>query len=147
MFFSWRDDVEALHFTCATRPHPERAPHRIHVLLALITEDVAGHFDCGPTTAMFVTPPLRGTAGLMPEQLTTWSRVAISESDASTPPFISCGRQEPADALTPRFSDGRRSLTGKNVRRPLSKNIEKSFNVRIVSSGAGLKRRRAILRS
>src|SRR5215475_1898831 len=47
MFFSWRDDVEALHFTCAydVRIPTERHPD-IHGLLALINEKMwLGHFD------------------------------------------------------------------------------------------------------
>ena len=47
MFFSWRDDVEALHFTCAydVRIPNERHPD-IHGLLALINEKMwLGHFD------------------------------------------------------------------------------------------------------
>ena len=46
MFFSWRDDVEALHFTCAydVRIPNERHPD-IHGLLALINEKMwLGHF-------------------------------------------------------------------------------------------------------
>ena len=70
MFFSWRDDVEALHFTCAYDVRiPAERHSEIHVLLALINEKMwLGHFDLWTEEGLPMfrhAIPLRGTSGLM----------------------------------------------------------------------------------
>jgi hypothetical protein len=98
MFFSWRDDVEALHFTCAydVRIPTERHPD-IHGLLA--------HFDLWTEEGLPMfrhAIPLRGTEGLRPEQLNDLVEVAISESERFYPAFqyVVWAGKSPADALT-----------------------------------------------
>lgn len=53
MFFSWRDDVEALHFTCAYDVRiPSERHSDIHGLLALINERCGSATStCGPRKA------------------------------------------------------------------------------------------------
>src|SRR5258708_13699464 len=74
MFFSWRDDVEALHFTCAydVRIPTERHPD-IHGLLALINEKMwLGHFDLLTQEGLPMFPPpipLPRPQGLRPHHL------------------------------------------------------------------------------
>src|SRR3954462_645457 len=68
MFFSWRDDVEALHFTCAYDVRiPSERHSDIHGLLALINEKMwlrPFHLWSGGGLAVFPPPlPLRGTRG------------------------------------------------------------------------------------
>ena len=107
MFFSWRDDVEALHFTCAYDVRIPTERHKdIHVLLALINEKMwLGHFDLWTDEGLPMfrhAIPLRGTAGLMPEQLNDLVEVAISESERFYPAFqyVVWAGKSPADALT-----------------------------------------------
>ena len=107
MFFSWRDDVEALHFTCAydVRIPNERHPD-IHGLLALINEKMwLGHFDLWTEEGLPMfrhAIPLRGTEGLKAEQLNDLVEVAISESERFYPAFqyVVWAGKTPADALT-----------------------------------------------
>jgi len=107
MFFSWRDDVEALHFTCAydVRIPNERHPD-IHGLLALINEKMwLGHFDLWTEEGLPMfrhAIPLRGTEGLRPEQLNDLVEVAITESERFYPAFqyVVWAGKSPADALT-----------------------------------------------
>ena len=73
MFFSWREDVEAQHFTCAYDLRiPTERHNDIHVLLALINEKMwLGHFDLWSEEGLPMfrhAIPLRGTEGLKPER-------------------------------------------------------------------------------
>jgi len=107
MFFSWRDDVEALHFTCAYDVRiPSERHSDIHGLLALINEKMwLGHFDLWTEEGLPMfrhAIPLRGTEGLKPEQLNDLVEVAISESERFYPAFqyVVWAGKSPADALT-----------------------------------------------
>ena len=107
MFFSWREDVEALHFTCAYDVRiPTERHNDIHVLLALINEKMwLGHFDLWTDEGLPMfrhAIPLRGTTGLMPEQLNDLVEVAISESERFYPAFqyVVWAGKTPLDALT-----------------------------------------------
>ena len=107
MFFSWRDDVEALHFTCAYDVRiPAERHNEIHVLLALINEKMwLGHFDLWTEEGLPMfrhAIPLRGTSGLMPDQLNDLVEVAITESERFYPAFqyVVWAGKSPADALT-----------------------------------------------
>jgi hypothetical protein len=126
MFFSWRDDVEALHFTCAYDVRiPTERHNDIHVLLALINEKSGRPLICGPTRGSNVPPRHpRGTTGLMPEQLNDPSKWRSARASASIPPSVCRGRQDALDALTADPRDGRRSLSVGTFRRP-SKNYMK----------------------
>src|SRR5947207_13813562 len=107
MFFSWREDVEALHFTCAYDVRiPTERHNDIHILLALINEKMwLGHFDLWTDEGLPMfrhAIPLRGTSGLMPEQLNDLVEVAISESERFYPAFqyVVWAGKSPTDALT-----------------------------------------------
>ncbi|OYY38260.1 MAG: hypothetical protein B7Y08_23350 [Rhodospirillales bacterium 24-66-33] len=107
MFFSWRDDVEALHFTCAYDVRiPAERHSDIHGLLALINEKMwLGHFDLWTEEGLPMfrhAIPLRGTKGLMAEQLNDLVEVAITESERFYPAFqyVIWAGKSPADALT-----------------------------------------------
>lgn len=107
MFFAWRDDVEALHFTCAFDVRiPNERFADIHGLLALINEKMwLGHFDLWTEEGLPMfrhSIPLRGTEGLRPEQLTDLVEVAISESERFYPAFqyVVWAGKTPADAMT-----------------------------------------------
>ena len=107
MFFSWRDDVEALHFTCAYDVRiPSERHSDIHGLLALINEKMwLGHFDLWSEEGLPMfrhAIPLRGTEGLKAEQLNDLVEVAISESERFYPAFqyVVWAGKTPADALT-----------------------------------------------
>ena len=97
MFFSWRDDVEALHFTCAYDVRiPTERHNDIHGLLALINEKMwLGHFDLWTEEGLPMfrhAIPLRGTRASSPSSSTTWSKWRSARASASTPPFsTSCG--------------------------------------------------------
>ncbi len=107
LFFAWRDDVHALHFTCAfdVRIPPER--HRdVHALLAMVNEKLwLGHFDLWSeeNLPMFRhSIPLRGTLGLSAEQLEDLVEVAIGECERFYPAFqyVVWAGKTPAEALT-----------------------------------------------
>lgn len=107
LFFSWREDVEALHFTCAYDVRiPMERQREIHVLLALINEKMwLGHFDLWSEEGLPMfrhSIPLRGTSGLVPEQLDDLVEVAIAESERFYPAFqyVIWAGKSPAEALT-----------------------------------------------
>ncbi|OAN48148.1 hypothetical protein A6A04_05175 [Paramagnetospirillum marisnigri] len=92
LYFAWREDMGAMHFTCAFDmkvPTPKRTA--ICELLALINEKLwLGHFglwdeDCVP---MFRhTSLLAGGAGLSPEQVEDLMDLAVAECERFYPAF------------------------------------------------------------
>ena len=107
LFFSWREDVHALHFTCAFDVRiPSHKFREIHTLLSLVNEKLwLGHFDLWTDEGLPMfrhAIPLRGTDGLKPEQLNDLVEVAISESERFYPAFqyVVWAGKTPADALT-----------------------------------------------
>src|ERR1043166_6048719 len=107
MFFSWRDDVEALHFTCAYDVRiPQERHSDIHGLLALINEKMwLRHFDLWTEEGLPMfrhALPLRGTQRLTPAQLNALGHVASSERERFSPAFqyVVWAGKTPADALT-----------------------------------------------
>ena len=134
MFFSWRDDVEALHFTCAYDVRiPAERHNEIHVLLALINEKMwLGHFDLWTEEGLPMfrhAIPLRGTSGLMPDQLNDLVEVAITESERFYPAFqyVVWAGKSPADALTASILETVGEACTGTLRRPLSQNQQKSL--------------------
>jgi len=106
MFFSWRDDVEALHFTCAYDVRiPAERHNEIHVLLALINEKMwLGHFDLWTEEGlpMFRHVLLLRGCGPTSGQVEDLIEVAITESERFYPAFqyVVWAGKTPADALT-----------------------------------------------
>src|SRR5438094_10679091 len=107
MVLSWRGDVEGRHVAGAYEVRIRTERHNdIHILLALINEKMwLGHFDLWTDEGlpMFrLAIPLRGTSGLMPEQLNDLVEVAISQSERFYPAFqyVLWAGKSPTDALT-----------------------------------------------
>jgi hypothetical protein len=106
MFFSWRDDVEALHFTCAfTGKIPNGRKTQVHELLALANERLwMGHFglwsDEGMTLFRHVLP-LRGTQGTSMGQIEDLVDTALAECERFYPAFqfVIWGGKSAPDAL------------------------------------------------
>jgi len=92
LFFLWRDDVSALHFTCAFDARVPAARRReVHELLALVNEKLwIGHFDVSSDEGMPMfrhTMPLRGLAGASSELLEDVVDAAVSECERFFPAF------------------------------------------------------------
>ena len=92
LFFLWRDDVSALHFTCAfdARVPPARR-REVHELLALVNEKLwIGHFDVSSDEGMPMfrhTIPLRGLTGASSELLEDVVDAAVTECERFFPAF------------------------------------------------------------
>ncbi|RAU23073.1 hypothetical protein CU669_06410 [Paramagnetospirillum kuznetsovii] len=92
LYFAWREDMGAMHFTCAFDmkiPDAKRGP--IYELLAVINEKLwLGHFGLWDDDAVPMfrhTSLLRGGAGLSPEQLEDLVDLAVSECERFYPAF------------------------------------------------------------
>lgn len=92
LYFAWREDMGAMHFTCAFDmkvPEAKRAP--IYELLATINEKLwLGHFGLWDDDGIPMfrhTSLLRGGAGLSPEQLEDLVELAVSECERFYPAF------------------------------------------------------------
>ena len=107
LYFMWRDDVSALHFTCA---FDARVPHTrrrdANDLLALVNEKLwIGHFDVTSDEGMPMfrhTVPFRGQRGAAVEQLEDLVDVALNECERFYPAFqyVVWGGKNPAEAVT-----------------------------------------------
>lgn len=106
MFFSWLEDLYALHFACAFDlrvSEPKRAD--INQLLAIVNEKMAvGHFDQWLGEGLLVfrhSTLLRGGHGVSVEQLEDLVTIALAECERFYPAFqhVVWGGREPADAL------------------------------------------------
>ena len=105
ILFSWRDDLAALHVTCAFDARmPADRKGDIYELLALVNDRLwVGHFDVsGPENlpAFRHALLLRGGA-LSTEQLEDLVDIAVGEVDRFYPAFhyVVWGDRTPADAL------------------------------------------------
>jgi hypothetical protein len=92
LYFSWREDVNALHFTCAFDIKvPEGKARDVHSLLALINEKLwLGHFDLWGEEGMPLfrhSLLLRGTSGLAVEQMEDLVDIAVAECERFYPSF------------------------------------------------------------
>jgi hypothetical protein len=92
LYFSWREDVNALHFTCAYDVRiPTERHSDIHGLLALINEKLwLGHFDLWGEEGMPLfrhSLLLRGTSGLAVEQMEDLVDIAVAECERFYPSF------------------------------------------------------------
>ena len=106
MFFSWREDVSALHFTCAfdMRVPRDKLPP-VHKLLSAVNEKLwLGHFALWSEDGLPLfrhVVPLRGTAGASLEQLEDLVTAALRECDRFYPAFqfVVWGGKTPAEAV------------------------------------------------
>lgn len=93
LYFMWRDDVSALHFTCAFDARvPQTRRRDVHDLLALANEKLwIGHFDLSTEEGMPMfrhTIPLRGLRdGASVEQLEDLVEAAFTECERFFPAF------------------------------------------------------------
>ena len=106
MFFSWLDDLCALHLACAFEmrvPSYRRAD--INDLLARINEKLAiGHFDLWADEGLPVfrqSVLLRGARGATLEQLEDMVQIAITECERFYPAFqyVVWGGKSPSEAV------------------------------------------------
>ena len=106
LYFMWRDDVSALHFTCAFDAHVPSARRRdVHDLQALVNEKLwLGHFDVSLEEGMPMfrhTVPLRGLRGASVEQLEDLVDSAVTECERFFPAFqfVIWGGKSAAEAM------------------------------------------------
>ena len=106
LYFMWRDDVSALHFTCAFDARVPSARRRdVHDLLALVNEKLwLGHFDVSLEEGMPMfrhTVPLRGLRGASVEQLEDLVDSAVTECERFFPAFqfVIWGGKSAAEAM------------------------------------------------
>ena len=107
IFFSWREDVHALHFTCAFDVRiPGHKTRDVHTLLALVNEKLwLGHFDLWAEEGLPMFRHailLRGTRGLAREQLEDLVEIAVTECERFYPAFqfVVWGGKAPGEALS-----------------------------------------------
>lgn len=112
LYFSWREDVHAIHFTCAfdMRVQGEKA-REVHTLLALINEKMwLGHFDLWADEGLPLFRHallLRGTSGLAVEQMEDLVDIAIAECERFYPAFqyVIWGGKSPQEAMAAAILD------------------------------------------
>jgi hypothetical protein len=107
LYFSWNQDVDAVHFTCAFDMRVVEEKRRaIHELLALINERMwLGHFGLWDEEGLPMfrhALPLRGARGPTPEQMEDLLDIAIVECERFYPAFqyVLWGGQTATDAVT-----------------------------------------------
>ncbi len=107
MFFSWLDDLHALHFACAFEMRvTEYNRANVNELLAIVNEKMpVGHFDLWLTEGLLVfrhSTLLRGGNGPSVEQLEDLVTIAISECERFFPAFqyVVWGGKAPAEAVS-----------------------------------------------
>lgn len=112
LYFAWREDIGALHFTCAMdmKVQPNKRGH-LHELLASVNERLwLGHFGlwADEGVPMFRHAVLlRGLMGASMEQIEDLVDIAISECERFYPAFqfVLWGGKSPADAISAALLD------------------------------------------
>ena len=106
LFFSWSDEMSAMHFTCAfDLKVPEKRRAALYELLSLANERLwIGHFgiDSDDGTPVFRhSVLLRGAPGASAESLEDMVDIAITECERFYPAFqfVLWGGKSPTDAL------------------------------------------------
>lgn len=106
LYFMWRDDVSALHFTCAFEARVRPARRReINDLLALVNEKLwMGHFDVSSEDGLPMyrhTLPLRGQK-VATESLEDLLEAALGECERFFPAFqfVLWGGKTAQEAMT-----------------------------------------------
>ena len=112
LFFSWRADAAALHFSCAFDmrvPSGRRAA--VHGLLALVNEKMwLGHFDLWSEDGLPMyrhALPLRGSDGATTAQLEDLVSVALDECERFYPAFqfVIWGGKTPEESIAAALID------------------------------------------
>ena len=106
LYFSWSQEISAMHFTCAfDLKVPEKRRGALYELLALANERLwIGHFGMDSDDGMPVfrhSVLLRGAQGASAESLEDMIDIAITESERFFPAFqfVLWGGKTPADAM------------------------------------------------
>ena len=106
LYFSWSQEISAMHFTCAfDLKVPEKRRSALYELLALANERLwIGHFGMDSDDGMPVfrhSVLLRGAQGASAESLEDMIDIAITESERFFPAFqfVLWGGKTPADAM------------------------------------------------
>jgi hypothetical protein len=106
LYFSWSQEISAMHFTCAVDLKvPEKRRGALYELLALANEKLwIGHFGMDSDDGMPVfrhSVLLRGTQGASAESLEDMIDIAITECERFFPAFqfVLWGGKTPADAM------------------------------------------------
>lgn len=106
LFFSWIDDLWAIHFACAFEMNvPDHRRAAINELLARINERMAvGHFDLWAERGLPVyrqSTLLRGAQGLSVEQVEDLVEIALAECERFYPSFqyVIWGGKTPLEAV------------------------------------------------
>jgi hypothetical protein len=114
MQFSWRGDIQALHFTCAFDMRVPLGKRRdIHELLATMNERLAvGHFDVWSDEGLPMyrhTSLMRGVGRASVEQLEDLMDIAITECERFYPAFqfVIWGGKTAPDAIAASLLDTR----------------------------------------
>lgn len=112
LYFAWREDMGAIHFTCAfDMKVPEAKRGAIGELLAIINERLwLGHFGLWEDEGVPMfrhTSLLRGGMGLAPEQLEDLVDLAITECERFYPAFqfVIWGGKSARDAVASSLLD------------------------------------------
>ncbi len=106
LYFSWSQEITAMHFTCAfDLKVPEKRRSALYELLALANEKLwIGHFGMDADDGMPVfrhSVLLRGARGASSESLEDMVDIAITECERFFPAFqfVLWGGKKPAEAL------------------------------------------------
>lgn len=106
LWFSWREELNAVHLSCAfDLKVPEKRRRDFHTLLTLVNEKMAiGHFDLWKDEGLVLFRHgllLRGTRGCVPEQIEDLVEIALSECERFYPAFqfLIWGGKTPEDAI------------------------------------------------
>jgi len=106
LFFSWLDDLCAIHFACAFDMNvPDHRRGSINELLVRINERMAvGHFDLWAERGLPVfrqSTLLRGASGIAVEQIEDLIDIALAESERFYPAFqyVVWGGKTPTEAV------------------------------------------------
>jgi hypothetical protein len=106
LWFSWREEIGAMHLSCAfDMKVPEKRRRDMHTLLVLINEKMAiGHFDLWRDEGLILFRHallLRGGMGATAEQVEDLVEIALSECERFYPAFqfLIWGGKSPEDAI------------------------------------------------
>jgi len=112
MWFSWREELGALSFTCAfDMKVPPPRKRDLHSLLAYVNEKaLIGHFDHWSEEGMVVFRQallLRGGLGATPEQIEDLMEIGLGECERFFPAFqfLVWGGRTPEDAVAAAMFD------------------------------------------
>jgi hypothetical protein len=112
LFFSWRSDAAALHFSCAFDMRvPSGRRVSVHSLLALVNEKMwLGHFDLWSQDGLPMyrhALPLRGSDGATTAQVEDLVGVALDECERFYPAFqfVIWGGKTPEESIAAALID------------------------------------------